>query len=74
MDIQINKRYYNTTKRGSNGIDKVNVNVTNYYYEVSFQGCYFDYENLEELKQNILNDILKLEEKVKKIEKVKEQE
>ena len=35
MNIEINKKYYNTTTRGADGIDRVNVNVTKYYYESS---------------------------------------
>ena len=70
-NIDIKKEYYHETVRGADGIDRVNVNVMKYFYKVSFQGSYFEYENLEELKQNILADILKLQEKVKTLEKVK---
>ena len=46
MNIEINKKYYNTTTRGADGIDRVNVNVTKYYYEVKFNSVYIDYDNL----------------------------
>ena len=41
--IQIEKVYYHTTTKGSDGIDRVNVNVCNYGYRVTFQNTYFDY-------------------------------
>lgn len=69
--IQIDKIYYHTTTKGSDGIDRVNVNVCNYGYRVTFQNTYFDYDSIEDLKQNILNDIKKLQKEVKKLEKVK---
>lgn len=73
MNIEINKKYCNITQRGSDGIDRVNVNVTKYYYEVKFNAYYFEYENLEELKQNIENDIKKLQNEIntKILKKVK---
>lgn len=64
MNVEINKQYYNITQRGSDGIDRVNVNVTKYYYEVKFNANYFEYDNLEELKQNIENDIKKLQNEI----------
>ena len=66
MNIEINKKYYNETTRGADGIDRVNVNVTKYYYEVKFNSVYFDYDNLEELKANIENDIQTLLNRVEK--------
>ena len=66
MNIEINKRYYNTTTRGADGIDRVNVNVTKYFYEVKFNSVYFDYENIEELKANIEGDIQTLLNRVEK--------
>ncbi len=42
MNIEINKRYYNETTRGADGIDRVNVNVTKYYYEVKFNSLYLN--------------------------------
>lgn len=71
--IQIEKVYYHTTTKGSDGIDRVNVNVTEYYYEVKFNAYYFNYDNLEELKQNIENDIKKLQNEIntKILKKVK---
>jgi hypothetical protein len=66
MNIEINKRYYNTTTRGADGIDRVNVNAIKYYYEVKFNSLYFEYDNLEELKANIENDILELQNRVEK--------
>lgn len=73
MNVEINKRYCNITQRGSDGIDRVNVNVTEYYYEVKFNAYYFNYDNLEELKQNIENDIKKLQNEIntKILKKVK---
>ena len=73
MNIEINKKYCNITQRGSDGIDRVNVNVTKYYYEVKFNAYYFEYENLEELKQNIENGIKKLQNEIntKILKKVK---
>ena len=69
--IQIEKVYYHTTTKGSDGIDRVNVNVCNYGYRVIFENIYFDYDSIDELKENILNDIKKLQKEVKKLEKVK---
>ena len=66
MNIEINKRYYNTTTRGADGIDRVNVNVTKYYYEVKFNSLYFEYEDLDQLKANIESDIKELQERVEK--------
>lgn len=66
MNIEINKRYYNTTTRGADGIDRVNVNVTKYYYEVKFNSLYFEYDNLEELKANIESDIQELQNRIEK--------
>ena len=40
------------------GIDRVNVNVCNYGYRVIFENIYFDYETIDELKENILNENL----------------
>lgn len=66
MNIEINKKYYNETTRGADGIDRVNVNVTKYYYEVKFNSLYFEYEDLDQLKANIENDILELQNRVEK--------
>lgn len=66
MNIEINKRYYNTTTRGADGIDRVNVNVTKYYYKVKFNSLYFEYDNLEELKANIESDIQELQNRVER--------
>ena len=66
MNIEINKRYYNETTRGADGIDRVNVNVTKYYYEVKFNSLYFEYDNLEELKANIESDIQELQNRVER--------
>lgn len=66
MNIEINKRYYNETTRGADVIDRANVNVTKYYYEVKFNSLYFEYEDLEQLKANIENDILELQNRVEK--------
>ena len=57
MNIEINKRYYHITTRGSDGIDRVNINATQYYYEVKVNENYFEYENIEELKANIITDL-----------------
>lgn len=65
MNIEINKRYYNETTRGADGIDRVNVNVTKYYYEVKFNSLYFEYEDLDQLKANIENDLKQLEKELK---------
>ena len=69
--IQIEKVFYHKTTKGSDGIDRVNVNVCNYGYRVIFENTYFDYDSIDELKQNILNDIKELQKEVKKLEKVK---
>ena len=51
---------------GADGIDRVNVNVTKYYYEVKFNSLYFEYEDLNQLKANIENDISELQNRVEK--------
>lgn len=65
MYIEINKRYCNITQRGSDGVDRVNVNVTEYYYEVKCNAYYFNYDNLDELKANIESDLKQLESELK---------
>lgn len=54
--------------KDKNGVYKINVNVTNYYYEVKINENYFEYENIDDLKENIISDLEKAKiELVKKI-------
>lgn len=68
MNIEVNKRYYHTATKDKNGVCKININVTKYYYEVKIDENYFEYENIDDLKENIISDLEKAKtEIVKKI-------
>lgn len=57
MNIEVNKRYYHTATKDEDGVCRVNVNATQYYYEIKINETYFEYGSLEELKENIIRDL-----------------
>lgn len=66
MNIEVNKRYYHIANKDKDGVYQVNVNATRYYYEVKINGTYFDYDSVEELRENIINDLENAKKEVNK--------